>query len=463
MDLLVRNARIVTASDIFESDIGIENGRIVSLSRSLKANGARSYDARGKIVIPGAIDAHTHMEFPFMGTTSADDFYNGTLAAACGGTTTIIDFVLPRPGQTILDALTEYRAKADPKVAIDYGLHMIFKGQNLGDIEQIPKVVEQGVPSFKLFMTYRKEGLMLDDIGCYKVMKKVGDAGGLIAVHAENNGIIENLIETNLSAGRTEAKYHALSKPAIAEAEAVSRAARLAQSANVPLYIVHLSSKIGKEAVDSARSNGARIFAETCPHYLVLTEDVYERSDGGNYVMSPALKAKEDGAALWEGLLPGGSIETVGSDHCPFTSEQKNLGKQDFTKIPNGVPGTETIVPILYSEGVRKKRISIFDLVRVTSYAPAVHFGMYPQKGSIMIGSEADLVVIDSEKKVKMSRDVLHTKIDYSIYDHITTEGYPVLTVSRGEVVMENGEFVGKRGKGKFIPRKISQIRVPAA
>jgi dihydropyrimidinase len=459
MDFIVKNARVVTASDTFESDIGIDDGKIVSLSRSLLTNGAKAYDAKGKIVVPGAIDAHTHMEFPFMGTTSADDFYTGTAAAACGGTTTIIDFVLPRPGQTILDALKDYRAKADPKVTVDYGLHMIFKGQNLDNIDQIPAVVEQGIPSFKLFMTYRKEGLMLDDIGCYKVMKKVGDSGGLIAVHAENNGIIENLVEANLSAARKEAKYHAQSKPAIAEAEAVSRAARLAQTAQVPLYIVHLSSKLGREAVDAARIAGIRIFAETCPHYLVLSEEVYERPEGRNFVMSPPLRTREDSVSLWEGLRLGGSVETVGSDHCPFTSEQKNLGREDFTKIPNGVPGTETIIPILYSEGVAKKRISIFDFVRVTSYSPAIHFGMYPKKGSIIIGSDADFVVIDPNKNVKMTADVLHTKIDYSIYDHITTSGYPVLTVGRGEVVMENGYFVGEKGRGKFIPRKISQLQ----
>jgi dihydropyrimidinase len=453
MDYIVKNARVVSASDIFESDIGIENGKIVSLSRNLPLNGTKVYDAKGKIVIPGAIDAHTHMEFPFMGTTSADDFYAGTIAAACGGTTSIVDFILPRPGQSILDALGEYRAKADPKVVVDYGLHMIFRGQNLGDIDQIPRVIDQGVPSFKLFMTYRREGLMLDDIGCFKVMKKVGNSGGLVAVHAENNGIIENLVEENLSAGRIEAKYHAMSKPAIAEAEAITRSSRLAQSALAQLYIVHLSSRLGREAVDAARAGGARIFAETCPHYLVFTEEVYDRPDGRNFVMSPPLKGSEDRASLWEGLLPGGSIETVGSDHCPFTSEQKNLGRRDFTKIPNGVSGTEIILPILYSEGVAKKRISIFDLVRVSSYAPAIHFGMYPQKGSIMVGSDADLVVIDPNKRVKMTADALHTKIDYSIYDHITTEGYPVLTLSRGEVVMEDGNFIGKRGRGNFIPR----------
>jgi dihydropyrimidinase len=452
-DFVIRNARLATASDSFESDIGIEGGRIASLSRGINPNGARSYDASGKLVVPGAIDGHTHMEFPFMGSTSADDFFDGTVAAACGGTTSIIDFVLPASGETILDALAAYRKKADPKVAVDYGLHMIFKGANIGDIDQIPEVMAQGVPSFKIFMTYRKEGLMLEDVGIYKVMKKVGESGGLVAVHAENNGIIENLVEANLIRGNRQPKFHALSKPAVAEAEAVSRAASLAKVAASSMYVVHLSSRAGRDAVLLARRSGSSIFAETCPHYLVLSDDLYEGPAGRNLVMSPPLRTKDDNAALWEGLQQGSGIETIGSDHCPFPSAQKDIGKEDFTRIPNGVPGTEAIIPILYSEGVRKGRITPFDMVRVTSSGPARNFGLYPRKGSLMVGSDADLVVIDPKKRVKMTAEALHTKIDYSIYDHIATEGYPVLTVSRGEVIMEDGQFTGRKGRGKFLVR----------
>jgi dihydropyrimidinase len=454
VELLVKNARIVTSSESFESNIGIENGKIISLSPNLKASGAKIFDAKGKLVVPGAIDAHTHMELPVMNTASADDFYSGTAAAACGGVTTIIDFVDPKPGQTMLAALTDYRNRADREVATDYGLHMVFKGQSLAEIERIPEIVEQGVPSFKLFTAYRKRGLMLEDADLSKVMEKVAGAGGLVAVHAESEAIIESLIQQNLSAGNTGPKYHALSRPALAEAEAVSRVTRLAQSMDAQLYIVHLSSAAGKEEVERARVRGGSVFAETCPHYLVLTDQVYERADGRNFVMSPALKKEEDCAALWQALKPGGVVETVGSDHCPFTSAQKDFGEEDFTKIPSGVPGTETILPLLYSEGVRKGRISIFDMVRVTSDAPARHFGLSPSKGSIAVGADADLVVIDPNKRVRLTADVLHTKIDYSIYDDITTEGYPVLTVSRGEMVMEDGEFVGRKGRGRFIARR---------
>jgi dihydropyrimidinase len=458
VDLLIKNARVVTSSEAFESNIGIENGKIVSLSRHLEAPGVKTYDASGKIVVPGAIDAHTHMELPVSGATSADDFYWGTVAAACGGTTTIVDFVDPKPGQTMLDALADYRSRADKEVTTDYGLHMVFKGQSLAEIDRIPAVIERGVSSFKLFTAYRARGLMLEDADIRRVMKEVAESGGLTAVHAESETIIQGLIRENLSAGNTGAKYHALSRPAAAEAEAVSRVARLAQSVSASLYIVHLSSRAGKQEVERARARGASIFAETCPHYLVLTDRVYEREGGRNFVMSPALKKADDCAALWQGLRPGGVVETVGSDHCPFTSSQKDLGKEDFTKIPNGVPGTEVIIPLLYSEGVRKGRISIFDMVRVTSDAPAKHFGLRPSKGSITVGADADLVVINPSKRVRLTSDVLHTRIDYSIYDDITTEGYPVLTVSRGKVIMEDGEFTGRRGRGRFVPRTATSL-----
>ena len=454
MDLLIKNARIITDSESYEANIGVEGGVIVSISPNLEPSGAEVYEARGRIVIPGGIDAHTHMELPVNGTTSADDFYSGTVAAACGGITTIIDFVDGQPGQTLLEALADYRRKADRKVTIDYGLHMMFKGQNLLEIDKIPEVVRKGVPSFKVYTAYKRRGLMLEDSDISRVLEKVAGAGGLVAVHAESESIIQRLIEKNLAAGNTGARYHALSRPASAEAEAISKVTQLARGASARIYIVHLSSRAGKEEVENARRRGTNVFAETCPHYLVLTNEVYDREDGRNFVMSPALKTPEDQAALWEGLAPGGVIETVGSDHCPFTSAEKDWGEEDFTKIPNGVQGTEAIIPLLYSEGVRKGRISMFDLVRVTSGAPSMRFGLSPSKGSISVGSDADFVVIDPAKRVRMTADAMHSRIDYSIYDHITTEGYPVLTVSRGEVVMEEGEFVGSRGRGRFLPRR---------
>ena len=456
MDFFLRNAKVVTQSGAFESNIGIENGKIASVSPNLGPSGAKVFDARGMVVVPGGIDAHTHMELPVAGTSSADDFYSGTVAAACGGITTIIDFVDPKIDQSMLEALGDYRERADRKVVIDYGLHMMFKNQSLPEIDRIPDLVDKGVPSFKVYTAYRKRGLMLEDADISRVMKKVDGAGGLIAVHAESEMMIEDLIQKNLADGNTGTRYHAQSRPPAAEAEAISRVTRLAQSAGARLYIVHLSSRAGKFEVEEARRRGTRVFAETCPHYLVLTDQVYERDDGRNFVMSPPLKGAEDCAALWDGLKSGSVIETVGSDHCPFTSAEKDWGEDDFTKIPNGVPGTEAIIPLLYSEGVGKGRISIFDMVRVTSAAPARRFGL-PSKGSVAVGSDADLVVIDPRKRVRLTADAMHSKIDYSIYDHITTEGYPILTISRGEVVMEDGEFVGRRGRGRFVPRGLGR------
>jgi len=454
VDLLVTNARVVTGSQVVEANIGVEDGKIASVSPSLQATGARVIDAEGMIVVPGGIDAHTHMELPVTNTSSADDFYSGTVAGACGGITTIVDYVDPQAGQTMLEAVADYRLRADSKVAVDYGLHMMFKGQQLPEIDRIPDLVEEGIPSFKVYTAYRKRGLMLEDQDISRVMKSVASTGGLVAVHAESEGMIERLTKENLAVGNVGTRYHALSRPPAAEAEAISRVTRLADEAGARIYIVHLSSRAGKEEVEGARRRGTNVFAETCPHYLVLTDDVYEREDGRNFVMSPALKKPEDRAALWEGLKAGGVIETVGSDHCPFPSSQKDWGMDDFTKIPNGVPGTEAIIPILYSEGVRKGRISIYDMVRVISEGPARRFGLTPSKGSIAVGSDADFVVIDPNKRVRMTAEVMHSNIDYSIYADVTTEGYPVLTVSRGEVVMEDGEFVGKKGWGRFVPRR---------
>jgi dihydropyrimidinase len=453
LDLVVKNAKIVTSSEVLESDIGVEDGKIKSVSPGLAESGARVYDAAGKVAVPGGIDAHTHMELPVAGTSSADDFYSGTVAASCGGITTIVDFIDPRPEQTMLAALDDYRRRADERVVIDYGLHMMLTGQSLGELSRVPELVRRGVTSFKVYTAYRKRGLMLDDQDILRVMKEVSRVGGLVAVHAESEAIIERLTSENVKAGKTGAKYHALSRPPAAEAEAISRVTRLAQEAAARSYIVHLSSRAGKEEVERGRRLGADVFAETCPHYLVLTDQVYNRKDGRDFVMSPSLKKPEDCAALWSGLKSGGVIETVGSDHCPFTRAEKDWGKDDFTKIPNGVPGTEVIIPILYSEGVKKGRISMYDLVRVTSEAPARHFGLR-SKGRIEVGFDADFVIIDPKKKVKLTADALHSRIDYSIYDNLTTEGYPVLTVSRGEVVMEDGDFVGKKGRGEFIPRE---------
>lgn len=452
-DIIIKNGTIITASDIFCGDLGINGEKITAIGRDLSTDGAKVVFAQGKYVIPGGIDTHTHMEFPFMSTTTADDFYSGTVSAACGGITTIIDFALQNKGETLLKAAQSWHLKADAKVVTDYALHMIIRDLNDNVLNEIKEMVKYGIPSFKLFMTYRKEGLLLDDGSILRVMEEVQKHGGLVGFHCENNDIIEYLMESFLKAGKTSPKYFRESKPQEVEEEAVQRAVLLARRTKVPIYIVHMSTASGRSHVLDAQLQGLPVFSETCPQYLVFTDEVYDRKDAANFVMSPPIKGGEDRDALWKGLA-GGEIQIVGSDHCSFTTEQKNLGKDDFTKIPNGVAGTEVIVPILFSEGVKKNRLSLNQWVQITSYNPAKLFGLYPGKGTLAVNSDADIVIFDPEKKVSLTKENLHSKQDHSIYNNVTVTGWPTATLVRGRIVQENGKLCVDKGYGKFIPRK---------
>src|SRR5579875_1018325 len=427
MSLVIKNARIVTSSDIFDADLLVEDGKIASISKSIDEKSVdRTIDASGKLLLPVGIDGHTHFEMPFMGTTTADDFYSGTASSAAGGITTIVDFAVQQKGESLSSAINAWHLKAKDKAIVDYSFHVIFRDVNESTLSEVKDVIASGVTSFKVFTTYRKEGLMLEDGDIEQVMRVVSKNGGLIAVHAENNGIAESNVNRFIKEGKMSAMYHALSKPQIVEGEAVQRMITLAGYVGARMYIVHLSSKMGRELIRDAYIKGMQVFAETCPHYLVFDDSVYKREDAKNYVMSPPIKSKEDREALWEGLSYG-DVRTVASDHADFTSEQKRLGDSDFTKIPNGVPGTEVIIPILFTDGYRK--------------------------GTIAVGSDADFTILDPEKKVRLTADNLHANIDYSIYDNYVAEGYPILTVSRGEIVYEDGQVIGKRGRGKFLPR----------
>ena len=452
-DLIIKNGTIVTPIDTFNGDIGIKGEKIVSISQSLDDINAKVIDAKDKYIIPGGIDTHTHMEFPFMSTTSADDFYSGTVSAVCGGITTILDFTLQGAGESLMQAAKNWHVKADPKVVSDYSLHMIVRDLNDNVLSELKEMIRYGITSFKLFMTYRKEGLLLDDGSIYKIMEEVQKHGGLIGLHCENNDLIEYLMSKFLKENKTSPKYFRLSKPEEVEEEAIQRAILLARFAGAKIYVVHMSTASGREQVIQSQLNKLPVFAETCPHYLVFTDDVYERSDAAHFVMSPPIKRTEDRDSLWEGLASG-DIQIVGSDHCNFTTEQKRLGKDDFTKIPNGVAGTEVIVPILFSEGVRKNRITLNQWVRITSYNPAKLFGLYPRKGTLSVGSDADIVIFDPEKKITLTKENLHSKQDHSIYEGITVTGWPVATIVRGRMVQENGKVLVDKGYGKFIPRK---------
>jgi len=451
--LVIKNGTVATSSDVYRADVKAEDGIITKIALSIDDPADKVIDAQGKIVVPGGIDGHTHFEMPFMGTTTADDFKSGTASAAAGGVTSVIDFVVPQKGESLKAALQKWHDKAADKVFVDYGFHMIFREMTEGTLAEIKEVIAAGVTSFKVFTTYRKEGLMLDDGGIATVMREVSSRGGLVAVHAENNGMIERNVEAFLNEGKTGPEYHLLSKPQIVEAEAVQRMVTLAKHTGASSYIVHLSTKMGRETVREAQRAGLPFFAETCPHYLVFNDSVYRRSDAANFVMSPPIKSEEDRIALWQGLIEG-DIKTVGSDHADFTSEQKAMGKDDFTKIPNGVPGTEVIMPILFTEGVAKRRFSINRFVQVTSTNAAKAYNLFPKKGTIAVGSDADLVVIDPTFRARLTADFLHANIDYSIYENFVTEGYPVVTISRGEVIAQDNQLLASPGRGRFLPRK---------
>jgi len=452
MDLVVKNGTIVTSTDAFKADIGITDGKIIEIKKKIAAPAKTVIDAKGKYVLPGIIDPHTHMELPFMAAISADDFEAGTIAAAFGGVTTIIDFAIQSKGKTFLEAIELWRRKADPKVVIDYSLHVAVTDLTEERLAEILKVLDYGVTSFKLFMTYRQRGLMSEDWQILEMLKASRDRKFLVQVHAENPSIEEHLKQKYLREGKTSAEYHPRSKPNFVEGEAARRAIYFAEVSGGNLYIVHTSTKEALVAAESAMRAGTKVYVETCPQYLMLTEQKYLQPNGRFFAVSPPLRSKEDNKALWSGLARE-IVKTVGSDHCPFTSAQKDLGKDDFTKIPNGLPGTEIILPILFSEGVGKGRITLNQLVKVTSFNTAKLFGLYPRKGTIAKGSDADLAILDPNFKMELSQENLHSRIDYTIYEGLKVKGVPVTTISRGKPVILDRKFVGRRGGGEFISR----------
>jgi dihydropyrimidinase len=452
--LLIKGGRIVTAVDDYVGDVLVDNEKIAIVGSRLEVDDIRTIDARGKLVMPGGIDVHTHLDMPFGGSNSADDFESGTMAAAFGGTTSIVDFAIQYKGQTLHHAWETWMKKAEGKACIDYGFHMIITDLPDSVEQEMDSMVREGVSSFKLFMAYRGV-LMLDDGSIFRAMKKTGENGGTICMHAENGDVIEVLVKRALAEGHTAPKYHALTRPPRAEAEATYRAICLAEMAEVPVYIVHLSAAEALEKVTEARDRGILAYAETCPQYLFLSYENYLEPgfEGAKYVMSPPLRAKGNEEALWRGLAMD-DMHAVSTDHCPFCmKEQKELGKDDFSKIPNGAPGIETRLSLLYDGGVVKNRISINRFVELTSTSPAKLFGLFPKKGTIAPGSDADIVVFDPERKLTLSAKTLHQRVDYTPYEGRVVQGAPDVVISRGEVLIENGSFFARPGRGAFLKR----------
>ena len=450
MDLLIKNGTIVNGSESFKADIAIENGKITQIGTDIApTDNIKVIDASGKLVLPGAIDAHTHLAMPFGGTISSDDYFAGTRAAACGGTTTVFDFVLQDFGETMVDAVKRRDAMCAPVAAVDYSYHVAVKDVSGDLLDSIEDAVKFGVPSFKVFMVY---DFGVTDGVFYKVLKKAKECGALIGVHAENNEMVNTLTAQYLSEGKTSAWYHYMSRPEFVEAEADIRAIQWAKALDAPLYIVHLANRDGVKAVTQAKDEGYKIYAETCPQYLEFTCDVYKREDGRNFVCSPPMKGEESRLALWEAIKRG-DIDTIATDHCPFQSYEKDWGKDDFTKIPNGCAGIENMYPYMLA-AANEGKITYEKAVEICSENPAKIFGCR-DKGSIAIGKDADIVIYNPKTEFTITNDKMHSDCDHTIWEGVKLKGYPEQTYSRGKLVYDNGEFVGESGWGKFVKCKL--------
>jgi dihydropyrimidinase len=455
---LVKNGTVVTATDRYDADVYIDKGVITLIGQGLNVPAETVIDGSGKLVMPGGIDVHTHLDMPFGGTTSADDFESGTTAAAHGGTTTLIDFAIQDAGKGLYPAFEGWMKKAEGKSVIDYAFHMIVReltDQVAGEMDKLVK--NEGVTSFKLFMAYPGV-FMVDDATIFRALGKTRENGGLICMHAENGGVIDTLVKEALRQGHKAPKYHALTRPTRAEAEATGRAIALAEMAGVPIYIVHLSCSDALEKVKQARDMGLPAYAETCPQYLFLSYEDYERPgfEGAKFVMSPPLREKWNQEALWKGLARN-DLQVVSTDHCPFCMNeppQKQMGKDDFSKIPNGAPGIETRLVLVWDGGVRTGKIDMHRFVEIVSTNPARMFGLWPKKGTIAVGSDGDLVLFDPEKETTLSAKSHHMKVDYNPYEGRVVRGAPAVVISRGEVIVDHGAFKGKKGRGQFVKRQ---------
>jgi dihydropyrimidinase len=451
---LIRNGAIVNATQSQKADVLIDGEKIHAIGTFPDQTADRIIDATGMLVIPGGIDAHTHLDMPFGGTMSSDDFETGTRAAAIGGTTSIVDFAIQAKGARMRDALDTWWKKAENRACIDYGLHMIVTDLPDAGLADMDSMVGEGVASFKLFMAYPGV-LMVDDATIFKALAQTAKNGALICMHAENGSVIDVMVRRALAEGKTAPIYHALTRPTIAEAEAVHRAIALAEMAGAPVYIVHLSSEDALNQVREARDRGLPVFAETCPQYLLLSIEKLALPDfeGAKYVFTPPLREKENLPKLWDGLKHD-HLQVVSTDHCPFCfADQKILGKDSFAKIPNGGPGIENRLQLMYHHGVNLNQFSVNRFVEITSTTPARIFGMYPKKGVIAAGSDADIVIWDPQAEHLISAKTHHMRVDYSMFEGFRVKGNAKTVLSRGEVIVDGGSFLGKPGRGQYLRR----------
>lgn len=455
MKKIITNGIIVTASDTYEADVCMENGVITQIGMNLSTDGAEVINADGCYLFPGGIDPHTHLDMPFGGTVTKDDFETGTIAAAFGGTTTVIDFCLTSKGKTLQSAIDTWHAKSEGKAVIDYSFHLQIVETNEEVLNELPKIIEkEGITSFKVFMAY-KNVFQADDETLFRTLIAGKELGALVMVHAENGDVIDYLVKKALSEGNTEPIYHALTRPPEAEGEATGRAGTLTVLADSQLYVVHVSCAEAARKIAEARSNGVDIWGETCPQYLVLDQTYLEKPgfEGAKYVWSPPLREKWNQEVLWN-ALKSGTLQTIGSDQCSFDfNGQKTLGKDDFSLIPNGGPIIEDRVSILFSEGVAKGRITLNQFVDLSSTRAAKLFGLYPKKGTIAVGADADIVIFDPSVERVISANTHHMAVDYNAFEGMKVTGEPVSVLSRGEFVIRNKQFVGRVGAGKYLKR----------
>lgn len=447
--LLVRGGDAVLADRVIRADVLVADGVVAAVGRDLDAAGAEVLDAGGLVVLPGAIDPHVHFGWP----GAADGFAEGSVAAACGGVTSVLEFAVQFPGEDVLDAVGRWRRRAADSV-LDVGFHVVASDARPATLAGLRELAGSGVPSVKMFMTSRHSGgLGISDAEMFAIMETVAATGGLAMAHCENDSLVELLSGRLVAAGRTSAGAHRHARPDWVEAEAVGRAIRLAAAAGAAFYVPHLSSAAGLAEVRAAQAAGQPVLAETCPQFLVLSDAVYDRPDAARWVMSPPIKGPADQEALWDGLLDG-SVVTVGSDHCPYPDDAKaEHAQDDFRLVPNGVPGAETLLPLLYDSGVVSGRFGLVELARITSANPARIFGL-DGKGAIAPGLDGDLVLLDPAGTLTLSADALHSAIDYTIYPDVTVTGRPVATVAGGRVVARDGEYVGPTGGGRFLARR---------
>ena len=454
MRILIKNGHIFTAVDSYVADILVDEGKIRTIGIDLAADADKTVDATGKYVIPGGIDPHTHLDFPFGGTVSSDDFRTGTIAAAFGGTTSIVDFAVQQRGHSLSESLDVWHQKAEGRAAIDYGFHMIILDLPDSRLPEMDNMVRQGVTSFKMFMAYLG-AVMVDDTTIFKAMSRAADNGAFICLHAEHGHMIDVLVKQALAEGNTAPKFHASTRPPTTEAEATHRAIRMAEIAGAPVYFVHLSCAEALQEVQAARARQKYVYAETCPHYLTLDNSMYDQEgfEGAKYVLTPPLRDIWHQAELWNGLRRN-DLQVVSTDHCAFRfSDQKTLGKGDFSKIPNGGPGIENRFSLLYTKGVVTGLLSMNRLVELFSTAPAKLFGLFPRKGTIAVGSDADIVVFDPEDESVISAQTHHMNVDYNLYEGMKVKGVPQVVIANGQTVIEDGTYLGTPGDGRFLKR----------